>query len=73
MTTTDLATSSVRSTDGTTIAFERSGAGQALILVDGAQCYRAFGPLRPLAKLLATDFAVFTYDRRGRGLREFFG
>lgn len=38
-----------------------------MILVDGALCYRAMGPSRPLAKLLAEHFTVFTYDRRGRG------
>jgi hypothetical protein len=63
MTTTE---ATVRSADGTTIALERSGAGQALILVDAAGGYREVGPLRSLAKLLAADFTVFTYDRRGR-------
>jgi pimeloyl-ACP methyl ester carboxylesterase len=57
----------VISKDGTPIAFERSGAGPALILVDGALCYRAFGPMPPLAALLTGDFTVYTYDRRGRG------
>ena len=38
-----------------------------MILVDGALCYRALGPSKPLAKLLAQHFTVFTYDRRGRG------
>jgi pimeloyl-ACP methyl ester carboxylesterase len=55
------------STDGTAIAFDRSGQGPALILVDGALCYRASGPSRPLARALAEHFTVFTYDRRGRG------
>lgn len=32
----------VRSSDGTTIAYERSGSGPALILVDGALCSRRF-------------------------------
>jgi pimeloyl-ACP methyl ester carboxylesterase len=59
--------SQVVSKDGTTIAFEQSGAGPPLILVDGALCYRASGPARPLAALLASHFTVFTYDRRGRG------
>lgn len=56
-----------RSGDGTTIAFERRGDGPALLLVDGALCHRAIGPSTPLAALLAQDFTVFTYDRRGRG------
>ncbi|MCT2582826.1 alpha/beta fold hydrolase [Actinophytocola gossypii] len=55
------------SADGTKIAYERTGSGPSLILVDGAMCYRASGPARPLAKELAADFTVFTYDRRGRG------
>ena len=57
----------VRSKDGTTIAYERSGNGPALILVDGALCSRAFGPSPKLAPLLARHFTVFAYDRRGRG------
>ena len=57
----------VISKDGTAIAFERSGAGPAVILVDGALCSRAFGPMPKLAPLLARRFTVFMYDRRGRG------
>ena len=57
----------VTSKDGTAIAFERSGAGSPLILVDGALCHRAFGPMRPLSALLSPHFTVFIYDRRGRG------
>ena len=57
----------VRSKDGTPIAYERSGSGPALILVDGALCSRAFGPSPKLAPLLARQFTVYAYDRRGRG------
>ena len=57
----------VRSNDGTTIAYEQSGHGPALILVDGALCSRAFGPSPKLAPLLARHFTVYAYDRRGRG------
>ena len=57
----------VTSSDGTSIAFERSGAGPALILVDAAGSYRDFRPLRAPVELLAADFTVVTYDRRGRG------
>ena len=57
----------VRSKDGTPIAFECVGCGPALILVDGGLCYRDVGPSAGLAKLLAHEFTVFTYDRRGRG------
>src|SRR5438552_2801448 len=57
----------VISKDGTVIAYERSGSGPALILVDGALCSRAFGPMPKLAPLLARHFTVYMYDRRGRG------
>ncbi len=57
----------VTSKDGTTIAYDQVGNGPAVILVDGALCYRASGPSGPLAALLAPHFTVFTYDRRGRG------
>lgn len=55
----------VTSADGTTIAYDRLGSGDPLILVGGALCDRQ--ALRPLADVLATDFDVVTYDRRGRG------
>jgi pimeloyl-ACP methyl ester carboxylesterase len=55
------------SADGTTIAYEVSGSGPPLVIVDGAMCYRDSGPSRPLAAELAADFTVHTYDRRGRG------
>jgi pimeloyl-ACP methyl ester carboxylesterase len=58
---------SLTSVDGTTIGYERSGSGPALILVDGALCYRGAGPMGPLAALLRDSFTVYTYDRRGRG------
>src|SRR5512140_3208432 len=58
---------SVKSKDGTRIAFEAQGSGPAVILVDGAMCYRGFGPMPGLAKLLEPHFTVYTYDRRGRG------
>jgi pimeloyl-ACP methyl ester carboxylesterase len=57
----------VHSRDGTTIAFEQTGDGPPLILVDGALCYRESGPMRPLAKELERQFTVVVYDRRGRG------
>lgn len=58
---------SVRSKDGTAIAFDRSVSGPALPLVDGALCHRGFGPMPSITKLLASHFTVFNYDRRGRG------
>ena len=57
----------VTSKDGTTIAYDRIGSGPALILVDGALCSRAFGPMPKIAPLFAPHFTVITYDRRGRG------
>jgi pimeloyl-ACP methyl ester carboxylesterase len=57
----------VTSADGTMIAYERTGRGPALVLVDGALCHRAAGPMRPLAALLRERFTVHVYDRRGRG------
>jgi pimeloyl-ACP methyl ester carboxylesterase len=56
------------SADGTTIAYDRRGAGPAVILVGGAFQYRAFDPrTAQLADLLAPHFTVVHYDRRGRG------
>src|SRR5215216_6305456 len=60
----------VTSEDGTTIAFDRSGKGPALILVGGAFEQRAMdSETAQLAALplLAQHFTVFHYDRRGRG------
>ena len=57
----------VTSKDRTQIAYDKKGQGPALILVDGALCYRSFGPMPGLAELLAPHFTVYTYDRRGRG------
>lgn len=58
---------SVVSKDGTSIGFSRLGRGPAVILVDGALCYRDLGLSGPLARLLEPKFTVYTYDRRGRG------
>lgn len=61
------ATEWATSADGTRIAFERSGTGPVLVLVDGAFCYREFGPARDVSTSLTDDFSVVIYDRRGRG------
>ncbi|WP_206791655.1 alpha/beta fold hydrolase [Amycolatopsis sp. MtRt-6] len=55
------------SADGTKIAYTRAGSGPALVLVDGAMCYRGSSPNDALAKELAAHFTVYTYDRRGKG------
>jgi pimeloyl-ACP methyl ester carboxylesterase len=57
----------VTSRDGTRIAFERAGSGPPLILIDPAGHFRANSPFGDLADLLAKDFTVVRYDRRGRG------
>lgn len=57
----------VTSKDGTQIAYDVEGDGPLVILVDGALCYRDFGPMSELASHLAPHFTVVTYDRRGRG------
>ena len=58
----------VTSKDGTNIAFDQSGQGTTVILVDGALQYRAFDQgMAELADLLAQHFTVIHYDRRGRG------
>ena len=59
--------STVRSKDGTQIAYEKAGSGPALVLVDGAMCYREFGPARDVSKALEDEYTVYIYDRRGRG------
>jgi len=55
------------SNDGTSIAFDKSGVGPALVLVDGAFCFRNNGPTPALVPLLSQHFTVYSYDRRGRG------
>jgi pimeloyl-ACP methyl ester carboxylesterase len=55
----------IRSGDGTTIAFDQLGSGPVLVLVAGAVCDRAIDS--PLAQPLARHFTVLNYDRRGRG------
>jgi len=54
-----------RSSDGTAIAFDRSGHGPPVILVVGAFNDRSTGA--PLGEVLARRFTVYNYDRRGRG------
>lgn len=57
----------VRSRDGTTIAYHEQGEGPALILVDGALITSSSGSKKDLADLLGGHFRVYMYDRRGRG------
>ncbi len=55
----------VSSRDGTRIAYEAAGHGQAVVIILGALNSRKSGTR--LAKLLASRFKVVNYDRRGRG------
>jgi pimeloyl-ACP methyl ester carboxylesterase len=55
----------VTSRDGTKIALDILGDGPPVIFVGGALADRSAGA--PLAAVLARNFTVFNYDRRGRG------
>ena len=58
----------VRSADGTTIAYSEWGDGDPIIIIDGATAYRAVTPENEkVGELLAGSFRVINYDRRGRG------
>ena len=60
-------TDNVTSQDGTTIAYDRTGAGEPLVLIAGAFSYRRYPGQVKLAELLSSQFTVYNYDRRGRG------
>lgn len=55
----------VTSTDGTTIAYEKTGSGPVVIVISNVAEDRS--GVAGLAAELASDFTVITYDRRGRG------
>lgn len=55
----------VQSADGTSIVFEHSGMGPALVLIVGA--FNDRSSTKALASGLASVFTVYAYDRRGRG------
>ena len=57
----------VTSMDGTVIAYEQTGQGPALILIDAAGHYRGFTSFAGLIDLLTSTLTVYHYDRRGRG------
>jgi pimeloyl-ACP methyl ester carboxylesterase len=55
----------IRSTDGTPIAYQRSGQGSPLILVHGTTAdHTRWAPILPI---LEQHFTVYAVDRRGRG------
>ena len=55
----------LRSEDGTSIAYEVVGEGPPAVLVGGALTNRSI--VQSLADRMAPHLTVFTYDRRGRG------
>jgi len=55
----------ILSNDGTTIAYERSGSGQPLVMVHGT--ISSHGTWVPVLPALEENFTVYTVDRRGRG------
>ncbi|HEU4326137.1 MAG TPA: alpha/beta hydrolase [Roseiflexaceae bacterium] len=57
----------IRSKDGTTLAYDVYGSGPPLISITGASCFRSFMPVVQDAKAFAKEFTVYNYDRRGRG------
>lgn len=58
---------SVKSKDGTTIAFDRTGKGPVIVLVGGALGTRSHPMQEQLVRELEPHFTVVNYDRRGRG------
>ncbi|MFP3380541.1 alpha/beta hydrolase, partial [Bacillus sp. SIMBA_069] len=58
----------VTSPDGTTIAYSAWGSGEPIVIIDGATAHRATTTENAAtAELLADEFLVINYDRRGRG------
>ena len=55
----------VISKDGTQLVYDKVGKGPAVVLVEGATATRS--SFEELANLLAPNFTVYYYDRRGRG------
>jgi pimeloyl-ACP methyl ester carboxylesterase len=57
----------VRSNDGTAIAFDRVGHGPPVIFVRGAlnSAVREFPPFVELARLLEPRFTIYRFDRAG--------
>jgi pimeloyl-ACP methyl ester carboxylesterase len=55
----------VISKDGTRIVYDKVGKGPAIVFVEGATATRS--SFEELANLLAPNFTVYYYDRRGRG------
>jgi len=61
----NLAVHKVRSSAGTSIAYEISGSGPPVVVIGGGLNDRAM--FTPFATLMSENFTVYNYDRRGRG------
>ncbi|TDD38182.1 alpha/beta fold hydrolase [Actinomadura sp. KC06] len=59
------ALSTITSADGTTIAYEKSGSGPAIIVISNVA--EDHTGVAGLAEALSKDFTVISFDRRGRG------
>lgn len=57
----------ILSKDGTPLAYDIYGSGPALIFITGATCFRLFEPVLHDVQVIAQEFTVYNYDRRGRG------
>lgn len=55
------------SKDGTRLAYDVSGKGPNLIYITGATTFRNFKPVLYDVSVFASEFTVYSYDRRGRG------
>ncbi|MFL6061188.1 MAG: alpha/beta fold hydrolase [Marmoricola sp.] len=66
-TTTSSATRYAISADETRIAYDVTGTGPALVIVEGALCHRAMGTAKTVTPALSEHYTVHAYDRRGRG------
>ncbi|MEK6985360.1 MAG: alpha/beta hydrolase [Candidatus Thermoplasmatota archaeon] len=67
MTTTPPAPQFATSKDGTRIAYDVTGNGPPLVVVNGALSVRTFSFARKMVEALAAHFTVYNFDRRGRG------
>lgn len=59
--------STVRSKDGTEIAYTKYGEGKVVIAVSGALSARSMSSRLPLVGKMAEHYEFYIYDRRGRG------
>ncbi len=67
MTATTSPTQYATSADGTRIAYDTNGSGPAVVIVEGALCYRGMGVAKTIRSALGESMTVYAYDRRGRG------